>query len=183
MKVTLLNCPMWATREPPIRVAQVAGILRSKGFDTSCFDVNNYLYKHRSDENKNLWAWEQVVFWGKEENIKEYFSENKEQVDFCIKQIVDSNPDIICFWLMTSSYTSSMVFLQILKQHIKKETKIVFFGELFQDKKYIDFLFEKSCPDYIIPGEPDLTLIELLNTIETKTDLSSVKGICYKENG
>ena len=77
MKITLLNCPMWVTREPPIRVAQVAGALRSKGFETHCFDINNYLYKHRSDENKNLWAWEQVVFWGKQENIKEYFKENK----------------------------------------------------------------------------------------------------------
>ncbi|MBO7431819.1 MAG: radical SAM protein [Elusimicrobia bacterium] len=182
MKVTLLNCPMWATREPPIRVAQVSGSLKSKGIPAYCFDVNNYLYKKRSEENKNLWAWEQVVFWGREENIKEYFKENKEQVDFCIKQIVDSNPDIICFWLMTSSYTSSMVFLQILKEYIRKDTKIVFFGELFQDKKYIDFLFENSCPDYIIPGEPDLTLIELLNAIENQKDLSLINGICYKQD-
>ena len=138
MKITLINCPMWATREPPIRVAQVAGSLISKGFDTYCFDVNNYLYKKRSDDNKNLWAWEQVVFWGKQDNIKEYFKENKEQIDFCIKQIVTSCPDVICFWLMTSSYVSTMVFLKIFAKQIQNHYNFI---RLHRNFKFNDRLF------------------------------------------
>ena len=134
---------MWATREPPIRVAQVAGSLISKGFDTCCFDtccfdVNNYLYKQCSDDNKNLWAWEQVVFWGKQDNIKEYFKENKEQIDFCIKQIVTSCPDVICFWLMTSSYVSTMVFLKIFAKQIQNHYNFI---RLHRNFKFNDRLF------------------------------------------
>ena len=138
MKITLINCPMWATREPPIRVAQVASSLISKGFDTCCFDVNNYLYKQCSDDNKNLWAWEQVVFWGKQDNIKEYFKENKEQIDFCIKQIVTSCPDVICFWLMTSSYVSTMVFLKIFAKQIQNHYNFI---RLHRNFKFNDRLF------------------------------------------
>ena len=40
MKVSLVKCPVWGTREPPLALAQLSGDLKAVGIDVKCFDLN-----------------------------------------------------------------------------------------------------------------------------------------------
>ena len=70
MKVSLVKCPVWGTREPPLALAQLSGDLKAVGIDVRCFDLNNYLYKHRDTSFTNFWA--NALVSVKERSIKLY---------------------------------------------------------------------------------------------------------------
>ena len=44
MKIALLQTPVWGTREPPLGIVQLAGVVKNSGFEIKSFDLNNYLY-------------------------------------------------------------------------------------------------------------------------------------------
>lgn len=46
-----------------------------------------------------------------------------------------------------------------------------------------EFFLRKTQADAIVIGEGEVTILELLNTIENKKELSSIKGIAYMDNG
>ena len=73
MKVVLIQCPVWGTREPPLALVQLSGCLKNAGIDTKSFDFNNFLYRNREDKFRTLWSWEQSMFWYSEDKVKEFF--------------------------------------------------------------------------------------------------------------
>ncbi|MBN1823126.1 MAG: radical SAM protein [Endomicrobiales bacterium] len=175
MKVALLQCPVWGTREPPLAVVQLSGCLKAQGIETRSFDVNNRLYKRREESYKNLWAWEQSMFWYSKDNVKRFFSDISGTVEGYADEILAFGPALAGFSVAASSYHFSVEMAKLLKRK-DKNMKVCFGGQLFLDKRNIEKAFGESCVDYVIAHESDIALGELARALE-KGNIANCAGI------
>lgn len=179
MKIALVQCPVWGTGEPPLSIIQLSACLKSKGHEVKSFDLNNYLYKSRKENYRNLWAWEQSVFWYRKENILEFFGSISGVIQRFINNVISYNPSGVGFSISASSYYSTIVLAQMIKDK-KKDIKVMFGGQIFYISNNIQQAFKESCVDYIIPGEGDMVLPDILTLLENSNDISQCRGIYFK---
>jgi radical SAM superfamily enzyme YgiQ (UPF0313 family) len=164
MKVALVQCPVWGTREPPLAIVQLSGCLKSKGHEVNSFDLNNYMYRERKENFKNMWAWEQSMFWYNSNEVRELFAANSLFFDGYADKVLKNDPDVVGFSIAASSYNASVELSKILRKK-KKEIRIIYGGTVFYDKRYIEKSFEESPVDYVISGEGDEVFPELVGLI------------------
>jgi radical SAM superfamily enzyme YgiQ (UPF0313 family) len=181
MKIALVHCPVWGTREPPLSIVSLAASLKSRGHEVKSFDINNRLYKNRSENMKNLWAWEQSFFWYDKGSVREYFLRLDKELSRYYDEILKPDPQIIGFSIAASSYYSSVEFAKALKK-INKGLIIVFGGKFFNTKTNIDTAFEETPVDYIIQGEGDIVFPELAEALEKKNNPADRPGVYFKKN-
>jgi len=81
LKVVLVQCPVWGTREPPLALVQLSSCLKAKGHEVYSIDINNRLYRNRAKNIKTLWAWEQSLFWYNKNSVAQFFLEYKNIID------------------------------------------------------------------------------------------------------
>lgn len=176
MRVALLQCPVWGTREPPLAVVQLAGCLKSKGHDVRSFDLNNHLYHRRNEYFKNLWAWEQSLFWYNREEVRNFFSDIRQQLEVFADQLLNDDPRVVGFSVAASSYAASIEFARIV--HARNPAAVIVFGgTVFNDERYIASSFNDAPVSYVIKGEADITLPELVACLESGGDVSRCAGI------
>jgi len=92
------------------------------------------------------------------------------------KKVRDSNPKIIGIYSMFSMKKKS---LELAKQFKKNDILLIAGGPL-PTLDPADFLKDF---DIVVIGEGEVTIIELLNSVEKGKELSMIKGIAYKNQG
>lgn len=182
MKIALIQCPVWGTYDPPVALAQLSSCLKREGHEVHSFDLNIKLYLNRRENYKNMWAWEQSLFWYDKEKIKGFFKDNVKDIERYAEEIINSGAGIIGFSVNAASKLSSIEIARNLK--IKnKDIVIVFGGPLFFEKKAIDDILNEGIVDIIVAGEGEIVFSELANLISKNRDISSCKGIMFKKQG
>lgn len=181
MRISLVKCPVWGTREPPLALAQLSGDLKAVGIEVKSFDLNNYLYKYRDMSFTNLWAWEQVSFWYQKKEVFNFFDSILSKLESYVDRILENDPKIVGFSLESSSFYSTVYISDLIKKR-NKNIKIFFGGQLFYDKRNIERSFNESNVDYILLGEGDVTVCELVKILYKDDDINSCDGICYRDN-
>lgn len=182
MKVALIQCPVWGTREPPLGIVQLSGCLKSRGIDTKSFDFNNYIYRNREDKFRNLWAWEQSMFWYNKREVDDFFNSYSDIVDSYINRILKFKPKVAGFSVSASTFYASCRFAQRLKE-VKGDIKIVFGGQAFFDRGYVEKSFRNSPVDFILTGEADLTFPNLVIYLEQGMGLEDCLGVYLRQPG
>lgn len=104
-------------------------------------------------------------------------------VDRSIKEIKKYNPDVLILtstpvdrWECPNSYIDS-VFEIINKSKINPMILIGSHGSLTPD-----WIFKKCNVQFIVRGEPEVTVLSLVEAIKDKKDIGSIRGISYKIN-
>lgn len=95
-----------------------------------------------------------------------------------VKEIFRTNPDIVGFHTTSLTYPNVRAYLELIKQE-NKEIITVAGGPLATF--YPERIAENSNIDFVIRNEGEITLSELLKSLENGKDLSSIKGLTYKE--
>ncbi|MCQ4638487.1 B12-binding domain-containing radical SAM protein [Anaerovorax odorimutans] len=96
-----------------------------------------------------------------------------------LKNIEDQFFDIIAISPLTVNFKWAIEISKIIKnQHPKS---IIILGGVHVSFDYERILTNYKEIDYIIVGEGEQTIIELLNCIQNKYDCSKVKGVAYKQ--
>lgn len=95
------------------------------------------------------------------------------------KYIKDFSPDIAGFSLYTFGLPQTLQYIKELKRGFPY-LKIVVGGH------HATALTERTmldCPeaDFLVYGEGDITIVELVRAIETSSDVAMVRGICYRD--
>ncbi|NQU18393.1 MAG: B12-binding domain-containing radical SAM protein [Candidatus Saganbacteria bacterium] len=95
------------------------------------------------------------------------------------KQILSSNPKIIGFSVMCNTLPSCLIVARECKK-LSKNVPIVFGGP---DVTFEDYLLLKlfNQIDIIVRGEGEITFLELVNAIKTRTPFNNILGITYKK--
>ncbi len=101
-----------------------------------------------------------------------YANENKESfIDF----LSNDRSDIYYIWAVNLSLDNDSMALELIRQY-NPESKVVFIGP---GPTYFTSKCLKSDKDFVVRGEPDLTVLELTNALRDGTELSEIKGLSY----
>jgi radical SAM superfamily enzyme YgiQ (UPF0313 family) len=102
-----------------------------------------------------------------------------EDVDFILDQIESHQPDLIAMPVVTDDYKWSLKWARRIKRRM--DVPIVF-GNVHPTYHAAEVL-QQDCVDYAVRGEGELTLLELVETLEGKRRPEDVLGLGFKENG
>ena len=94
--------------------------------------------------------------------------------------LINFNPDYLLMQLFTMNRVSSFKIFKLARE-LNKDIKIII-GGVHATIMYVQLL-KKFDIDYVVLGEGEETIVELLNTLNKKKDINNVKGIAYKVNG
>ncbi len=93
-----------------------------------------------------------------------------------IKDVQEFSPDYIVANIATPTFKTDMEALALAKS-VSPSTKIIVKGATFLTYN-TNVIYENPFIDYVIIGEPELTLKEILEGVADK----DILGICYREN-
>jgi anaerobic magnesium-protoporphyrin IX monomethyl ester cyclase len=100
-----------------------------------------------------------------------------ENPDLILKKIADHAPDLIALSVVTDDYKWALKWAA----HIRGTLGIpIVFGNVHPTFNPHDVL-RQECVDFIIRGEGELTLLELVEALEGKRNFQDVLGLGYKE--
>ncbi len=120
----------------------------------------------------------------KEAGLKSYlFDAMSKNVGFKgIKEmIINLNPDFLCLSSITPTLKDNIKIASIAKK-INGKIKVVL-GGVHPTFMYEEILSENNCIDFIILGEGEYTLYELLKNLKENKSIEDVKGLAYKRDG
>jgi anaerobic magnesium-protoporphyrin IX monomethyl ester cyclase len=124
-----------------------------------------YLASSIKQKNQNT---EVKIFDGRLEKLNGNYSKLKKEI---------KKADIVCAGACTAEFGSACELLA----KAKKDGKITIIGGLFPSTN-AEFVLRLGYADYVIRGEGEITISELINAIENKKTIKNIKGISYVEN-
>ncbi len=162
---------------PPLGAVSVLGEARTKGYEVSLIDsVGEAYVKHFNNGYK-------------EYNIEGDYRKTGLISSDIVKRIVEENPDVIgisCLTIVDRPETKNLV--QILKKEFPDKAILV--GGPEATSHYKQILGETKYPiekiegiDYILRGYGQHSIVQFLEFIEGKKDISDVEGLSYVRNG
>ncbi len=98
------------------------------------------------------------------------------------ERLTDIQPDVVATTAFTSEIVDALKVLKLAKQ-INPEV-ITVIGNVHPTFCYEEILKEQSdYVDYVVRGEGEETMVELMNALSANGDVSKVRGIAYLDNG
>lgn len=98
------------------------------------------------------------------------------------KRIEDERPDVVATTAFTAEIVDALKVLQLAKD-INSDI-ITVIGNVHPTFCYEEIFKDPSCPvDYIVRGEGEETMVDLMNALSAGEDINKVKGIVFRDNG
>lgn len=108
-------------------------------------------------------------------SLKKFFSFEKQ----VIEDIIQSKPDLIGFSLLTDIYP----WFRRIARELKKRTNIPIVVGGIHATSVPDIVIQENFVDYLIAGEGEYPLLELVKHLEGRTKIEDVPSLWYKQNG
>jgi anaerobic magnesium-protoporphyrin IX monomethyl ester cyclase len=96
------------------------------------------------------------------------------------KKIIESTPDFVGVSTITCTVPDAIMVIELAKRINPGITTIL--GGVHASLMYEEMFSLTYSLDFVVRGEGEITISELLNAVVHKKDLSMVQGIVYKEN-
>ena len=144
-----------------IGVLSIAGYLREKGYNSKIIEMHKLLN----------WNHKYAYF-----NKKEKARLKKLLFDSIIK----ANPKILCFSPVTRKFNESMDLMEELKP--LTNAKIIVGGYHANILPLDFFKYKKDIVDFVVYGEGELSMHELIDAIDKGDDFSKIDGVVWKNN-
>lgn len=87
-------------------------------------------------------------------------------------------PDIVVLQIVVCNLVNDIKISKLIK-HVLPSVKIIIFGTVAT--VYSSYLLKKDVVDYVIVGEPEITVFELINALNKNEKLDSIKGLAWKK--
>src|SRR5512144_1484486 len=98
------------------------------------------------------------------------------------KRIADERPDVVATTAFTAEIVDALKVLKLAKD-VNPEI-ITVIGNVHPTFCYEELLRDVSSPiDYIVRGEGEETMVDLMDALSAGGDRGKVKGIAYRKNG
>ena len=159
-RVAFALVPMWGPQVAPYGIARLAGLSRSLGFETRCWDINIACYQH----DKNLWHWHNDWKWSNKEYFKNDIRPNIEPVLVkFLNELVEFKPDVIGFTTYYTNGESLQLITQLIKEQLP-DIKIIIGGPEARSVNRGEKEFNNI--DYVSVGEGEMVFAEFLENFE-----------------
>ncbi len=178
MKISLVICPIWNFEQPPLSISYIAGQLRANKHQVNCYDLSIELLLNLSEKDKKeinqkylAQSWyDNFDYWKERLNLDVF-------VDKWSIRILENQPELIGFSIYDSTQHVSLLMAEVIKKK-SPETLIVFGGPSCDNDELINY----GNIDFMVIGEGEDTITELIERIENKSPLKECRGLIYLEN-
>lgn len=179
MKTLLLYPNLYGMNTLPPALGLFTAILKNEGHEVCLFDTTTYegffdaidTDKQKAD-NLNARAYDDSI-------LKEYARHSNAYEDFK-KLIEEYSPDII---IMSTTEDTYPVGISLLKSLGDKKPPVVCGGVFATFAPDLAYEYSNGTIDYILKGEGEETLVELLKRLQNDSDLSDLSGLYAKIDG
>lgn len=183
MKFLVVNLPPWSQENSHIGVGYLCAYLRNKGIIPRVLDLNKRFFIQQPDF-KMLWHVENKNFWSNKDTFPLTLEIFKKEIEQAVKEIVDSNPQVIGFSVVDPKERLTVEFIKRIKEK-SPDKKIILGGpatSTYEQRK----IFLDNVADFIdafVIGEGEETSFYLLDSFLNKKEIIDVDGCFVKNNG
>jgi radical SAM superfamily enzyme YgiQ (UPF0313 family) len=179
MKILLIDPPFYRffnyfNRYFPLGLSYLASTLRKAGHQVTLYDA---------DCNKNAKGMDYTRL---PEKYRIYLKELRNPENPIIKEISETlikyQPDVVGITVMTPKAASAFTIASLVKKH-NKNCHVVFGGP-HATLKPDEVLKNTEDVDFVVNGEGEIVLLELVNALSAKNnDFSTISGISCRDGG
>jgi len=186
MKICFVQCPAFGVDSPPLGISYLATFISKKKFTVKVFDFNIDLYNHVDKKYKYLWLPSNIRDWTNPDKFDQFEFITKDLLKNYSKKIISYNPSVISFSTHSTSVQFTIKLTKIVKR-LKPSIKIIYGGpqcfikEITPKDIISDYGFHQY-PDFMIIGEGEETLLELLTRIKNGSKTDDVAGCISSKN-
>ncbi|MCX5693730.1 MAG: radical SAM protein [Candidatus Omnitrophica bacterium] len=182
MRITLVQSPCWGIKCPPYGLAVLSTYLRSKGHQVYIKDLNIEFYYERSKEYADAWNPENHSFWVNPVLVSNFIFSYEEALEEKVNDILNTGAEIIGFSIHFSSEHLAKEIAKRIKK--KDEKRIIVFGGPQASRVNSGFkLLELSYVDFVVQGEGEITLEELVGKLGLSRQIDFCAGTILKKDG
>ena len=167
--IAFLILPEWATKFPPYNVARLAAVAKKAGYKTYAFDLNAKAYKqHKKWKGLDFdpWSGTRDWKWRSPYYLTDLHPYMEDFFNSYVDKLIELNVTCVGFTLYYCNAEPTKWMAQELKRR-KPDIKIIVGGPDTQN----GFWTPEPYYDYIVTGEGEKLLLQVLDHIEKKLPL------------
>ena len=167
-KLALLLLPEWGTFFPPYNMARLVAVARAAGYQVSAHDVNIECYNAiKGQLDFDPWDPAKEFLWERADTYFEQIHPHCEPVyNQVIERLVTEQPDVIGFTLYYTNEAGTKWMVERLRERLPNAKIIVGGPQAIDSSPGTEEYF-----DYVVKGEGERLLLEILNSVENKTPI------------
>ncbi|MDD5356275.1 MAG: radical SAM protein [Candidatus Omnitrophica bacterium] len=168
MNIVTVLMPWYRRESPPAEFAMTVALLKRRGHTVFVYDINNAIFH---DEFFLRKYWKYFLLDAPTEIEEEFFTNNKEMFDNFAAEILSCQPRAIVFKISGNTYANSIEMAKVIKEKSNSPV-IIFSGALVPNSEDVESFIsaQANLPfDYIICGEDEAALPELLRSLESNS--------------
>jgi magnesium-protoporphyrin IX monomethyl ester (oxidative) cyclase len=146
---------------PPLGLAYLAASLNEAGYEVDVLDILAEGYMN--------------------ERYEEPFMIYGLPLEETLRRVAESAPDVIGISVLFSNRGGEAIRIAMAIKEMMPEVKIVFGGQ--HPTSMPVSIMEPDCTDFVICGEADHLIVELMDALNGEGDFDSIKGLYYKRDG
>ncbi len=179
--IVLVQAPAWGVNTPPFATATLVAYLRENNVKVMPFDINIELYHSNKDKYSESGCVDVGVLWENSSMVDEFIRENHNIFERCIDSIVKSGASAVGFTIYGSSYLVSSHLAKRIKE--KNNSIIIIFGgpEVSRSGRGMEIISDNMHIDYIVDGEGEVTLLEIVRRIKACETVEGCQGVFYRK--
>ena len=175
IKLTLCLIPCWGVYFPPYNLARLSAVARGAGYATTVFDYNGGLYHElKSISLDDAWDSAKYWWWMNMNYYEKLHPTLEPYLITYVKQLIDSNPNVIGFSLYDTNIEPTKWMIAELKK-VSPNIKIIVGGPACHDPHFTPM----DGVDHWVAGEGEQALIDILHNIENNIDMPVKLGETY----
>ncbi|MBI3552372.1 MAG: radical SAM protein [Elusimicrobia bacterium] len=180
--LALVQCPGWGRECPPYALACLSAYARREGFEVSCFDLNNS-FREGSAAYRAMWDDKDYYsFWENQSRLEALIRDNGPLLESFVDRITACGARVVGFSTHTTSFLVSLEVARRLKA--RDPSLIVLFGGPQCSRAQAGLpLAAEPCVDAVVVGEGEVTLVEILRSLENGRGLRPLPGMIMKVGG
>ena len=171
MKIALVLAPWYRRESPSPELVMAASVLRKEGHQVTVYDINNAIFNDSFLLRK---YWKYFLLDAPEEARNDFFSEAGGILSQYAEKILSGNPEAVIFKITGKTFPNSERLAKLIKE--KDQGKLIIFsGALVSNQEDVDSFVngQDSLPaDYLICGEDEVALPELVKCLSSKSSLT-----------
>jgi len=181
MIIPLVLCPSWSVDSPPYNLALLKAVLKRRGHESVCYDLNIELFNHVTEAmEKDSWlGMVKGKCWTDKGFAVSMFNKYEGFVDNFINDLLKLDTKVIGFSVNQRNYFFTIELVNKIKRIDPEKIIILGGAHCFRTDRGLEILRDSEA-DAICVGEGEYSFCNILDIIKTTGKLDKCAGIAFK---
>ncbi len=177
LDATLAILPPFDTASPPVALTMSSAYLQSRGLAVSCMDFNLEIHLAAKEKHEAFWDLSQRDEWAKPEQCARRMETLGLDATRIAERLLARDADNIAFFVHRANTLATLSVLEAIRKKSPGK-RIILFGPTTSIGAERDLFTDELC-NYMIVGEIEQSLSDLLLRLKNGEKLSALRGVRY----